>query len=59
VTERAVKDRDRLKKRVAYRRKHEAVAETIRDWIAAGEGKRRGEWYERLQWQRQGADYGR
>ena len=59
VTERAMKDRDRLKKRVAYRRKHEAVAEAIRDRIAVGDGKRRGEWYEKLQWQRQGPDYGR
>ena len=59
VTERAMKDRDRLKKRVAYRRKHEAVAEAIRDRIAVGDGKRRGEWYEKLQWQRQGPDYRR
>ena len=59
VADRAMKDRDRLRKRVAHRRKHEAVAEAIRDRIAAGEGKRRAEWYEKLQWQRQGPDYGR
>jgi hypothetical protein len=59
VTERAMKDRETLRLRQAYRRKHEAVAEAIRDRIAAGEGKRRGEWYEKLQWQRQGPDYGR
>jgi hypothetical protein len=54
-----MKDRETLRQRVAYRRKHEAVAEAIRDRIAVGEGKRRGEWYEKLQWQRQGSDYGR
>jgi hypothetical protein len=59
VTERAMKDRERLRKRVAYRRKHEAIAEAIRDRIAVGPEKRRGEWYEKLQWQRQGPDYGR
>jgi conjugative relaxase-like TrwC/TraI family protein len=60
VTERAMKDRDRLRKRVAYRRKHEAVAEAIRDRIAVGEGRRRGEWYERLvSRQERGPDYGR
>jgi hypothetical protein len=59
VTERAMKDRQTLRQRVAYRRKHEAVAEAIRDRIAAGEGKRRGEWYKKLQWQRQGPDNGR
>jgi hypothetical protein len=59
VTERAIKDRDRLKKRVAYRRKHEAVAEAIRDGIAGRKWKREADWYEKLQWQRQGPDYGR
>jgi hypothetical protein len=58
VTERAMKDRQTLCQRVAYRRKHQAVAEAIRDRIAAGEGKQRGEWYERII-PRQGPDYGR
>jgi hypothetical protein len=54
VTERAMKDRATLQQRVAYRRKHEAVVEAIRDGIA---GKQRGEWYERLADKIQ--DYGR
>jgi hypothetical protein len=58
LMERAMKDRDRLRKRVAYQRTHEAVAEAIRDRIAVGEGRRRGEWYERLV-PRQGPDIGR
>ena len=58
VTERAMKDRDRLKKR-AYKGKYAAVVESQRNRIAVGEGKRRGEWYEGLVQQRQGPDYGR
>jgi hypothetical protein len=53
-----MKDWETLRLRVAYRRKHEAVAEAIRDRIAVGEGKQRGEWYKRII-PRQGPDYGR
>jgi hypothetical protein len=62
VTERAMKDRETLRQRVAYRRKHEAHKELMRDRIAVGEGRRRGKWYERLvprQEQGRGRDHGR
>jgi ATP-dependent exoDNAse (exonuclease V) alpha subunit len=59
VTERATKDRDRLRKR-AYRGKYAAVVESQRNRIAVGEGRRKDEWYERLvDRSRQGSDYGR
>jgi len=45
--------------RQAYRGKYKAVVESQRNRIAVGEGQRRGKWRERLQWQWQGADYGR
>jgi hypothetical protein len=62
VTERAMKDRETLKLRQAYRRKHEAHKELMRDRIAVGEGRRRGKWYEGLvprQEQGRGRDHGR
>jgi hypothetical protein len=57
VTERARQGREELRRRVAHRRKHEAVAEAIRYRIAGGKWKR--EWYERIVEQRTGTDYGR
>jgi hypothetical protein len=62
VTERAMKDRETLRLRVAHRRKHEMHRELTRDRIAVGEGRRRGEWFERLvprQEQGRGRDHGR
>jgi hypothetical protein len=58
VTERAMKDRDRLRKR-AYKGKYAAVVESQRNRIAVGEGRRRGEWFEGLVQQRPGPDIGR
>jgi hypothetical protein len=60
MTERAMKDRDRLRKRV-YKGKYAAVVESQRNKIAVGEGKKHVEWYERLidRSGRQGPDYGR
>ena len=57
VTEQAMKDRETLRKRVAYRRKHEAVAEAIRDRIAVGEGSEGVSGMRELF--RQGPDFGR
>jgi conjugative relaxase-like TrwC/TraI family protein len=47
VTERAMKDRDRLRKR-AYAGKYKAVVESIKNRIAGGKGKREEKWYERF-----------
>ena len=47
VTERAMKDRDRLRKR-AYAGKYKAVVESIKNRIAGGKGKREEKWYERI-----------
>ena len=58
MTERAIKDRGRLRKR-AYKGKYAALVESQRNRIAVGEGKRRGEWYEGLVQQRPGPDIGR
>jgi hypothetical protein len=58
VTERAMKDRDRLRKR-AYKGKYATVVESQRNRIAVGEGRRRGEWFEGLVQQRPGPDIGR
>jgi hypothetical protein len=58
VTARAMKDREALQRRVAYRRKHQAVAEAVRDGIGGGKWKREAQWYERII-PRQGPDYGR
>jgi hypothetical protein len=61
VTERAMKDWDRLRKR-AYKGKYQVVVESMRNRIAVGEGKKRGEWFERLvprSEQQQGYDVGR
>jgi hypothetical protein len=48
VTERAMKDRETLRLRQAYRGKYRAVVESQRHRIAVGEGRRQGEWYERF-----------
>jgi hypothetical protein len=45
VTERAMKDRDRLRQR-AYKGKYAAVVESMRNRVAAGQ--RKAEWYEKL-----------
>jgi hypothetical protein len=45
VTEKAIKDRERLRKR-AYKGKYAAVVESMKNRIAVGEGKKRGQWFE-------------
>ena len=53
-------DMERLRARVAYRRKHEAHTELMKDRIAVGEGRRRGGWFERFHRpEREGPDHGR
>jgi hypothetical protein len=45
VTENAGRDRGRLRQR-AYKGKYAAVVESMKNRIAVGEGKKRGQWFE-------------
>jgi hypothetical protein len=62
VMERAMKDRDRLRKR-AYAGKYKAVIESMKDRIAGGKHKRQEQWFEKLyrpeRGQERAADLGR